>query len=128
VTQTLGTSPGLRKYPEHTIELQPHSGGLTVHLNDTLLAASSGAIAVDETGYERVFYFPPSDVNTNLLIESDSNTRCPFKGEASYLAAEMPAGLVDIAWYYPTTFDEVSDIAGYIAFYRNQVSILEQQC
>lgn len=76
-----------------------------------------------ESGYSPVVYFPPEDVRTEALIESNTSTHCPFKGDASYWAAEIDGEKRDIAWFYPRTFDEVSPIAGFIAFYVDRVTV-----
>ena len=92
-------------------------------LGDVEVARSGRVLMLSEAGYSPVVYFPPDDVRTDALIASDSSTHCPFKGDAFYWAAEIDGKLTDIAWYYPLTFDEVSSIAGYIAFYIDRVVV-----
>jgi len=61
----------------------------------------SGALALDETGYDRALYFPPEDVDTHKLAASDTRTTCPFKGEARYYAVDGE----DVAWTYRAVYD-----------------------
>jgi len=79
----------------------------------------SGALALDETGYDRALYFPPEDVDTHKLAASDTRTTCPFKGEARYYAVDGE----DVAWTYRAVYDEVAPIAGYVAFYPGRADI-----
>ena len=45
--------------------------------------------------------------------------------EIAPAASRWQASVGDIAWTYPETYEEVSDIAGFIAFYANKVSVIE---
>lgn len=121
--KTLGPSPGARRAPDHRILIEQDTGHWTVTIDGIGIADSMKALAVDETGYERVIYFPPADVRTDRLSESETRTTCPFKGEAHYYAAGPGEERCDVAWYYPSVYDEVAPIAGYIAFYRDRVNI-----
>ena len=92
-------------------------------INGAPVADSCNTIAVEETGHDLVLYFPPKDVVTDRLLESDNRTTCPFKGEAHYFAAMVDGKKQDVAWFYPVVYDEVAAIAGYIAFYADRVSV-----
>ncbi len=120
---TLGPSPGAARHPMHTVQVTPSDRNWTVNLDRSLLAQSNQALLVEESGYAPVVYFPPQDVRVNSMVESDSRTTCPFKGESQYLAAEIDGKRTDIAWSYPAVFNEVDAIAGYIAFYVDRVEI-----
>ena len=76
-------------------------------LNGRMLAASNKALLVEESGYEPVTYFPPHDVAIDSMLQSDSKTTCPFKGQAGYFAANIAGEQKDIAWFYPDVYDEV---------------------
>lgn len=90
---------------------------------DNILAESDKVRILEETGYGAVVYFPLDDVRSERLTSSDSATACPFKGRARYfrLAAD-PEG-PDVAWTYPSTYDEVIDIKGFVAFYADRISV-----
>lgn len=47
--------------------------------NGTVLAESDDTIVVEGN-----HYFPPEDVKMDLLVDSPTHTRCPWKGKASY--------------------------------------------
>ena len=85
--QTMGPSPGSRKYAGHRIRITPIAGKVTASIGQRRLADRASAVYLAETGYENVVYFPPDDVSTELLVGSDSKSICPFKGEERYLAS-----------------------------------------
>lgn len=121
--QTLGRSPGAVRYPQHRITITPAFGQFSVYLGDQLLANSDQVLCVNEDGYQQVLYFPPSSVHLEKLLLSDSVTTCPFKGMAGYYAAEIDGSVRDVAWYYPNTYDDVSPLKEFIAFYSDRVTI-----
>lgn len=68
-------------------------------------------------------YFPPGSVDRKVFTESALETRCPWKGVASYLNVVVDGKeLNDVAWYYPEPNSAASNIKDYVAFYP-QVTI-----
>ena len=123
MTTGLGPSPAAKDNPQHTISIAPSDEVWVARLGDEEIARSDSALLLSESGYAPVVYFPPGDVRTELLVPSDSSTRCPFKGTAAYWATSVGSRATDVAWYYPKVFDEVTKIEGYIAFYTEHVTI-----
>ena len=123
MNKTLGPSPAALRHPEHLTQLSEKKGCCVVEINGVQIAESCDTIAVEETGHDLVLYFPSEDVVTEILLDSDSRTTCPFKGEARYFAAMIDGRKQDIAWFYPQVYDEVAPIAGYIAFYADRVDL-----
>jgi len=70
------------------------------------------------------WYFPPSSVNTDLLVESPTPYHCPWKGDCQYYSVKDGDTLLqDRAFSYPnpipTAFDRVGkDFSGYITFWK----------
>lgn len=82
--------------------------------NDTVIAESDATIVV-----ERNHYFPPEAVYKEYLKPSNTNTRCPWKGNASYYNIEVGDKVnEDAAWYYPEPKEAAENIKGYIAFWK----------
>ncbi len=123
MSKTLGPSPGAARHPEHQIRVVANAGRWRVTVNGTRVADSEATLVLNESNYERVIYFPRSDVRTEQLIESDSQTTCPFKGDAQYFAADIEGETKDVAWFYPAVYDEVAAIEGYVAFYTDRVEL-----
>jgi acyl-CoA thioesterase len=55
---------------------------------------------------------------------TDHHTICPFKGEADYwtLSASDPP-LENVVWTYRKPFEEVTGLAGYVAFYCDRLEV-----
>jgi uncharacterized protein (DUF427 family) len=78
----------------------------------------------DLISIEGNWYFPPSSVNTDLLVESPTPYHCPWKGDCQYFSVKSGDTLLqDRAFSYPdpipTAFDRVGkDFSGYITFWK----------
>lgn len=82
--------------------------------NGTVLAESDKTVVVEGN-----HYFPRQAVRSDVLCESATQTRCPWKGLASYFSVEVEGETnVDAAWYYPEPKDAAKEIAGHVAFYK----------
>ncbi|MBC8240656.1 MAG: DUF427 domain-containing protein [Alphaproteobacteria bacterium] len=82
---------------------------------------SRNAVALFETRYSPVYYFPKEDVSMNLLTPTEHRTHCPFKGDATYWTLSIGGRVLEnIAWSYESPYPDASEIAGYIAFYVNK--------
>ena len=59
------------------------------------------------------------------LKRSDTETYCPFKGDASYYHVVTAAGgtVDDAIWTYEQPYPAVADIAGHVAFYPDKADI-----
>ena len=97
-------------------------------LGDTVIAE---APKEDLVSIEGNWYFPPSSVKSEFLVESATPYTCPWKGECQYFSVKDPSAgpgepaalLQDRAWSYPTpypaSFDRVgSDYSNYVAFWK----------
>ncbi|KAL0573479.1 hypothetical protein V5O48_008487 [Marasmius crinis-equi] len=88
-------------------------------LNDTVVADSDQTIEVEGN-----HYFPPSSVKKEFFTDSSTSSVCPWKGTASYYDAKVGETEVkDVAWFYPKASDKAKNIEGYVAFYKNKVTI-----
>ncbi len=119
----LGPSETAKDIEHHSMVISSTGDTWVAMLGEIEIARSERALLLAEAGYSPVVYFPPDDVRTDALSPSDTQTHCPFKGDASYWAATIEGKRTDIGWYYPRTFDEVSEIAGYVAFYKGRVAV-----
>ncbi len=78
-----------------------------------------------ETGLPTRYYIPRADVRMELLQRTDSSTRCPYKGIASYYSVEV-AGEIheDIAWTYDAPIPECPKIESLICFFNEKLEEL----
>lgn len=64
-------------------------------------------------------YFPLGSVRQEFLRESDSHSRCPWKGTASYYSLEVDGVRnPDAAWYYPAPSAAANEIKDHVAFWK----------
>ncbi|MGL4489082.1 MAG: DUF427 domain-containing protein, partial [Rhizobiaceae bacterium] len=71
-----------------------------------------------------VFYIPRDDCKMVHFIETDHQTKCPFKGTARYWTLSTKDGeALNAVWGYDGPFDQVAGIDGHVAFYPNQAEI-----
>ncbi len=119
-------SPGFAKHPGHTITLSPTPGTVTASVDGVEIARSSRVLTMHEGDYPPVQYFPRADVNEAMLKATDHSTHCPFKGQASYWNIAVGDTVLENAvWGYPAPYDEMTQIADYMAFYSDRVAISE---
>lgn len=77
-----------------------------------------GAHLLHETGHLPVYYVPFADLRADLLERTETRTRCPHKGEASYWTIRTPRREApDAVWAYEDPLDSASFLRGYAALY-----------
>lgn len=82
--------------------------------NGAIIAESEDTVMVEGN-----HYFPPDSVNRDYLQESQTQTTCPWKGEASYYHVMVDGELnADAAWYYPDPKSKASHIKDHVAFWH----------
>ena len=82
--------------------------------DDVVVARSTATQSVD--GYE---YFPPEDVNWDVLEETGATSVCYWKGQARYYDVVVgPKRLARAAWTYPEPSPAAEHIRGHVAFWR----------
>jgi uncharacterized protein (DUF427 family) len=87
----------------HRITTHPLTGTVRVEKDGQVLAESSRAVALEETGLPTRYYLPREDVRTDLLTPSGTTSHCPFKGDATYFSAP---GAEDAFWVYEEPSEE----------------------
>jgi uncharacterized protein (DUF427 family) len=97
-----------------------------IQVDGTELAKSSSTVMVFETGLPTRFYFNRTEVDFQCLVESDTASACPYKGETSAYWSGRVADrtITDIAWSYGYPTWQLQPIAGLVAFYNEKVDIL----
>ncbi|MGD0554028.1 MAG: DUF427 domain-containing protein [Streptosporangiaceae bacterium] len=110
--------------PDHPITVEPADVRVVVSAGSTVVADTAKALVLREASYPPAYYVPLADVDEAVLRPSQTQTYCPYKGDASYYSVAGPEGeITDAVWTYITPYDAVAEIAGYVAFYPDRVSI-----
>jgi uncharacterized protein (DUF427 family) len=106
------------------IKITPVEGPVTVSAGSTVLGQSHNALEMREDGYPPVIYVPREDIDMGRLVPTNHVTKCPWKGQASYFSIKGDFGmLANAVWTYETPKDDVSAIAGHLAFYPDRVTV-----
>jgi uncharacterized protein (DUF427 family) len=109
--------------PGMALYLEPTPKRLRVEVGGEVIADSRQAMMLHESGLQPAYYFPPEDVRSEFLEESERHTHCPKKGDASYYTIRVGDAVVDAgAWYYPELLPGAPPaLRGMIAFYFNRM-------
>lgn len=98
--------------------LEPVEAELSVVLDGVTLARTTDGYRVLETSHPPVYYFPPDDVNWEVVQRGVGSSLCEWKGPARYVDVHLgDTELHRVGWYYPDPTDGFAPIAGYVAFY-----------
>jgi len=82
--------------------------------NGAVIAESAQTVQIEGN-----HYFPRETVNAKFLVESDTHTSCPWKGEASYYSLSVEGATnADAAWFYPEPKDAAAPIKDHVAFWK----------
>ena len=95
-----------------------------VEVDGVTVAESTSPRLLFETGLPVRYYLPKTHVLMDLLIPTETVTRCPYKGEAEWWSVRIGDRVHDdLAWSYRTPLPESQKIAGLIAFYTEKADI-----
>ncbi|MGQ0805084.1 MAG: DUF427 domain-containing protein [Actinomycetota bacterium] len=109
----------------HTITITPADQHVEVVVNGVKVAESDRPVLLEETGLPTRYYLPRDDVRTDLLRPTNSETVCPFKGQASYWSVEADGELHDdLVWSYETPIADAEGITGLMSFYNEKVDLV----
>ena len=113
--------------PDHPITIERNPNRVVVTVAGNVIADTTKALVLREARYGAVQYIPREDVNMGLLKRSQTQSYCPYKGDASYFG--IPVGgerSIDAIWTYETPYEAVAPIKEYLAFYPNRVDAIEE--
>jgi len=110
--------------PYTRVDILPSSRHVRVEVDGVTVAESSKPTLLFETGLPARYYLPKTHVRLDLLVPTDTESHCPYKGQAEYWSVKTGATLhTDLAWSYPTPLPESQKIAGLISFYNEKVDV-----
>jgi uncharacterized protein (DUF427 family) len=110
--------------PYHRVDVIPTSRHVRISLDGEVLAESTRAMALFESNLPTRWYIPREDV-TAELEPTDTVTRCPYKGIASYYAVRRQNGetVKDLIWHYDEPLRGVDGITGRLCFFNERVDV-----
>ncbi|MCO7124298.1 DUF427 domain-containing protein [Sporolactobacillus shoreicorticis] len=110
--------------PYKRIDALYSSRHIRIVLDGITLAESSRPVIVFETGVPVRYYLPKENVVMEHLVPSETSSRCPYKGIATYWSAVIDGNTYeDIVWRYREPIAEMSKIKGLLSFYNEKVQV-----
>jgi uncharacterized protein (DUF427 family) len=121
----MSARPVLKPSANHPITVSETGKHVTVRINGEVVAETDDSLTLQESTYPAVHYIPLSDVNAEAIRPTDTQTYCPFKGDASYYSVVTAAGdtVEDAIWTYKEPYEAVAEIGGHVAFFADKADI-----
>lgn len=111
--------------PYHRVDVLNSSRHVRVEIDGVVVADTTRPRLLFETGLPTRYYIPKLDVRMDLLEPSDSTTKCPYKGTASYWSARVGEVVhEDVVWGYPAPTVESRKVESLLCFYNEKVDIV----
>lgn len=111
--------------PKHRVDAILSHRPVKVTLGGETVAETTNARFVFETNHPVRYYIPREDVRMDLLSGSETKSRCPYKGIASYFSAAVGGETYpDIAWSYEDPIAECPKIRELVCFFTENVDAI----
>jgi uncharacterized protein (DUF427 family) len=108
--------------PYHRVDVLNSSRHVKVIVGGEVVAETTRPRLLFETGLPTRYYVPKLDVRLDLLTPTNTTTRCPYKGKASYWTVNVNGKeFKDIVWGYPAPIPESPKIENLVCFYDEKV-------
>lgn len=108
--------------PYKRVDVLNSSRHVQVVVAGEMIADSRRPHLVIETGHLLRYYLPREDVRMELLEPSPTQSRCPYKGIASYWSANVNnLRQKDVVWSYELPIPECSKIKDLMCFFNERV-------
>src|SRR6266571_6437291 len=111
--------------PYKRVDILPSSRHVRVVLAGVTIADSRRPRLLLETGLPIRYYLSEQDIRMEHLAATQTTTRCPYKGKASYWSASVGGKIFkDIMWSYRETLPACSPINGLFSFFNERVDAI----
>jgi uncharacterized protein (DUF427 family) len=108
--------------PYHRVDVLNSSRHVKVIVGGEVVAETTRPRLLFETGLPTRYYIPKVDTRLDLLTPTNTSTRCPYKGKASYWTVNVAGKeFTDIVWSYPAPIPECPKIENLLCFYDEKV-------
>ncbi|MDQ6774176.1 MAG: DUF427 domain-containing protein [Candidatus Dormibacteraeota bacterium] len=110
--------------PYHRVDVLNSSRRVEVRIEGEVVARTDRPRLLFETGLPTRYYIPKMDVRLDLLEPTDTQTRCPYKGVASYWSVRVKDSVrKDLVWGYEAPIPECPKIENLLCFFNEKVDI-----
>ena len=111
--------------PYKRVDILPSSRHVRVVLGGMTIADTRYPRILIETGLPTRYYIPEEDVRMDLLETTETTTRCPYKGKASYWTARVGEKVFeDIVWSYRDPLPACLPIEKLLSFFNERVDAI----
>jgi len=111
--------------PYKRVDVLPSSRHVRIVLGGVSIADTRRPQLLLETGLPTRYYLPEQDVRMELLEPTETTTRCPYKGQATYWSARIGEKVFkDIVWSYREPLPACSPIASSLCFFNERVDAI----
>ena len=108
---------GHPRNPYHRVDCLRSRRRLRVEAAGLVLVDTAETMAVYETALEPRLYVNPACVRTDMLVQSATQTYCPYKGTATYWSARLGDTVCeDIGWSYEDPLPESLPLKHLLSF------------
>jgi uncharacterized protein (DUF427 family) len=105
----------------HRIDIRSTSRRLVVRSGERIVADTTGAMVLYESGFAPRWYVPRADIDESAVAVDEAQTFCPYKGICSYYGIGEARRA---AWSYRDAFPEVARISNFISFEPDKITVL----
>ena len=107
--------------PFKRVDALPSKRHVRVVIDGHTVAESRRPHLVFETNHPVRYYIPQEDVRMDMLVPSATQSRCPYKGPASYWSVKIGGeSFKDLVWGYMETIPEMPKIKGLLCFFHER--------
>lgn len=111
--------------PYKRVDILPSSRHVQVILGGVTIVDTWHPRILIETGLPIRYYIPEEDVRMDLLEATETTTRCPYKGQASYWSARVGDKVFDdIVWSYQDPLPACLPIEKLLSFFNERVDAI----
>jgi len=111
--------------PYKRVDILPSSRHMQVVLGGVTIADTRHPQILLETGLPTRYYIPEEDVRMDLLEATETTSRCPYKGKASYWSARVGDKVFDdIMWSYQNPLPACLPIEKLLSFFNERVDAI----
>jgi uncharacterized protein (DUF427 family) len=111
--------------PYKRVDILPSLRHVRILLGRVTIADTHHPLLLIETGLPTSYYIPEQDIRMEFLEPTETTTRCPYKGMATYWSASIGEKVFkDIVWSYQEPLPECTPIAHYLCPYNERVDAI----
>ena len=111
--------------PYKRVDILTSSRHVRVVLGGETIAETHHPRLLIETGLPIRYYIPEKDVHMDLMEPTETTSRCPYKGQASYWSVRIAEKVFkNIVWSYRDPLPACVPLTGYLCFFNERVEAL----